>query len=108
MSDVVGVSLSALPQANEMTNLSDLAKDMMKEVGTLQSENTSLTANIKQNLGMEGPARSADLSSQDLLRSFEKSAQMSVHMHDNLTKFSILSNTLTSFGNHLNSFLKGQ
>jgi hypothetical protein len=108
MNDVVGISLSALPQANETTNLNDLAKDMMKEVGSLQSENTSLAANIKQNLGIEGPARSPELSSQDLLRSFEKSAQMSVHMHDNLTKFSILSTTLTSFGNHLNSFLKGQ
>lgn len=108
MSTLDSVSFKALPTPTEHLKLDDLATDLFDEVRSLQVENTGLTKSISRDIGVEGPARNGTLTPENMLRSLEKSSLTSIHLHENLTKFSILSTTMTSFGNHLNSFLKGQ
>lgn len=109
MVDPVSISANKLPLDTSFDSFSEVSDLTLQNIVDLQGEAKSITSSIVSNgMKVEGPARNGTLALESMFESFEKSTQMSVHLHENMTQFAVLSTTLTSFGNNLNSFLKGQ
>ncbi|KMW56370.1 hypothetical protein AIOL_001322 [Candidatus Rhodobacter oscarellae] len=109
MSGIEIAPLNLLPSSTNYDNFSKLTDKVLTSVQQLDQESRGLidkSGNIAN--GVEGPARNSALTNADIIASLNRTLNVSVEMNENLVRFSALSSTLTSFGNTLNSFLKGQ
>ena len=109
MVDINAVALSDLPLASDLGNLGDLPGTATEHFTELQVEAQALTGSVKSDISqLNGPARDGELNPREFLQSFQKTTEMSVRLHENLAQFAVLTSSATSFGNNLNTFLKGQ
>lgn len=109
MVETVGLNISQLDAASSFDSFQELSQQTAEQISRLDRESRGMVqdAPFAPN-SLEGPARNAELNYSDMMASFERTSETAMRLNENLVRFSALSSTLTSFGNNLNSFLKGQ
>ncbi|MDA9019996.1 hypothetical protein N9H60_02330 [Flavimaricola sp.] len=109
MTDVTMMPINGLQVGSSIDTFSELSSKTMQTLGKLETENSALRSNFSEiNDGLNGPARAGNLTNAEMLSSLQRSHEAAMLLNENVARFSLLTSSLTTFGNNLSSFLKGQ
>lgn len=109
MTEVTMMPINGLQAGSNIDTFSELSSKTMQSLSKLETENSRLRGNFGEiNDGLGGPARNGNLSNAEVLSSLLRSHETATLLNENVSRFALLTSSLTSFGNNLSSFLKGQ